>query len=131
MSIFNRLFKRNKEQEEQKVALDEGLKKTKEGFLSKLTKAVAGKSIVDEEVLDQVEEALVTADVGIDTTVTIIKNIEERVAKDKYIGTEQLNRILQEEIAQVITDSATTEFSTFDIPEDKKPYVILVVGVNG
>lgn len=111
--------------------MDEGLKKTKEGFFSKLTKAIAGKDTVDEEVLDQVEEALVSADVGIDTTVTIIKNIEARVAKDKYVGTSQLNRILQEEIMNILTDAPSAEFTTFDVPAGKKPYVILVVGVNG
>jgi fused signal recognition particle receptor len=131
MGLFDKLFKRNKEQQEQKEALDEGLKKTKEGFFSKLTKAIAGKDTVDEEVLDQVEEALVSADVGIDTTVAIIKNIETRVAKDKYVGTSQLNQILQEEIMAILTQNPTNEFETFDIPAGKKPYVILVVGVNG
>lgn len=131
MGFFDKLFKRNKEQQEQKDALDEGLKKTKESFFSKITKAIAGKDKVDEEVLDQVEEALVGADVGIDTTVTIIKRIEERVAKDKYVGTSDLNRILQEEIMGILTAAPSNEFETFDLPKDKKPYVILVVGVNG
>jgi len=131
MGFFDKLFKRNKEQQEQKEALDEGLKKTKESFFSKITKAIAGKDKVDEEVLDQVEEALVGADVGIDTTVTIIKRIEERVAKDKYLGTSELNRILQEEIMGILTEAPSSEFETFDIPAGKKPYVILVVGVNG
>jgi fused signal recognition particle receptor len=131
MGLFDKLFKRNKEEQEQKEALDEGLKKTKEGFFSKITKAIAGKDTVDEEVLDQVEDALVSADVGIDTTVAIIKNIEARVAKDKYVGTSQLNRILQEEIMAILTENASTEFERFDIPAGKKPYVILVVGVNG
>lgn len=131
MSFFNKLFKRNKEQQEQKEALDQSLQKTKEGFFSRLTKAIAGKDKVDEEVLDQVEEALVGADVGIDTTIAIIKRIEDRVAKDKYLGTAQLNRILQEEIMGMLTDAPATEFATFDVPPDKKPYVILVVGVNG
>ena len=131
MGLFDKLFKRNKEQQEQKEALDEGLKKTKDGFFSKLTKAIAGKDTVDEEVLDQVEEALVGADVGIDTTVDIIKNIEARAAKDKYVGTSQLNQILQEEIMAILTKSPSNEFETFDIPAGKKPYVILVVGVNG
>jgi len=92
MGLFDKLFKRNKEQTEQKQALDEGLKKTKEGFFSKLTKAIAGKDKVDEEVLDEVENALVSADVGVDTTVAIIDRIEKRVAKDKYLGTSELNR---------------------------------------
>ncbi len=131
MGFFDKIFKRNKEQQEQKEALDQGLQKTKEGFFSRLTKAIAGKDKVDEEVLDQVEEALVGADVGIDTTVAIIKRIEDRVAKDKYLGTAQLNSILQEEIMGMLTDAPTTAFATFDVPQDKKPYVILVVGVNG
>ncbi|OJW81171.1 MAG: signal recognition particle-docking protein FtsY [Bacteroidetes bacterium 46-16] len=131
MGFFNKLFNRNKEQQEQKDALDEGLKKTKEGFFSKLTKAIAGKDKVDEEVLDNLEEALVSADVGIDTTVAIINRIEERVAKDKYVGTSQLNEILQEEIMGMLTDAPSNEFETFDLPAGKKPYVILVVGVNG
>src|SRR6218665_575235 len=131
MGFFDKLFKRSKEQEEQKVALDEGLQKTKQSFFSKITKAVAGKSTVDEEVLDSVEEALITADVGLDTTVTIINRIEERVAKDKYLGTSELNRILQEEIAAILTKAPGNEFETFEVPAGKKPYIILVVGVNG
>ncbi len=131
MGLFDKIFKRNKEQEEQKEALDEGLKKTKEGFFSKLTKAIAGKDKVDEEVLDELEDALVGADVGIDTTVAIIKRIENRVSKDKYVGTSELNKILQEEIMGMLTDAPTNEFATFDVPNGKKPYVILVVGVNG
>lgn len=131
MGIFDKLFKRNKEQEQQKDALDEGLKKTKQGFLSKLAKAVAGKNTVDEEVLDQVEEALISADVGLDTTVAIINKLEERVARDKYMGTGELNDLLQEEMANMITDASGHEFTSFDTPEGKKPYIILVVGVNG
>jgi fused signal recognition particle receptor len=131
MGLFDKLFRRNKEQQEQKEALDEGLKKTKQGFFSKLTKAIAGKDRVDEEVLDQVEEALVGADVGLDTTIEIIKRIEERVSRDKYLGTSELNRLLQEEIMGILTDAPSSEFETFDLPAGKKPYVILVVGVNG
>ncbi|MBS1774036.1 MAG: signal recognition particle-docking protein FtsY [Bacteroidetes bacterium] len=131
MGLFDKLFKRNKEQQEQKDALDEGLKKTKEGFFSRITKAIAGKDKVDEEVLDQLEEALVGADVGIDTTVAIIKRIEDRVARDKFLGTSELNNILQEEIMGMLTAASTNEFETFDIPANKKPYVMLVVGVNG
>lgn len=131
MGIFDKLFKRNKEQEVQKEALDQGLQKTKDSFFSKITKAIAGKDTVDEEVLDELENALVAADVGIDTTVAIIKRIEERVAKDKYIGTSQLNNILQEEIMAMLTDASSNEFMNFEIPEGKKPYVLLVVGVNG
>jgi fused signal recognition particle receptor len=131
MGLFDKLFKRNKEQQEQKEALDEGLKKTKEGFFSKLTKAIAGKDKVDEEVLDQLEDALVSADVGVDTTVAIIKRIEERVARDKFLGTAQLNGILQEEIMSMLTSARSNEFATFGTPAGKKPYVMLVVGVNG
>lgn len=131
MGLFDKLFRRNKEQQEQKEALDQGLQKTKEGFFSKLAKAVAGKDKVDEEVLDQVEDALVSADVGVDTTVAIIKRIEERVARDKYLGTSQLNELLQEEIMGMLTQAPSNEFERFDIPAGKKPYVILVVGVNG
>ena len=131
MGFFDKLFKRNKEQQEQKEALDEGLKKTKEGFFTKLTKAIAGKDKVDEEVLDNLEDALVSADVGIDTTVAIINRIEARVAKDKYLGTAQLNEILQEEIMGMLTDAPSNDFETFDLPAGKKPYVLLVVGVNG
>ncbi len=131
MGFFDKLFKRNKQQEEQKEALNEGLQKTKENFFTKISKAIAGKSTVDEEVLDNLEEALITADVGLDTTVQIINRIEERVARDKYLNASELNRILQEEIAEMLTDAPGNEFETFDIPADKKPYVILVVGVNG
>jgi len=131
MGFFDKLFKRNKEQEEQKVALDEGLKKTKEGFFAKITKAIAGKDKVDEELLDDLEEALVSADVGIDTTIEIIKRIEDKAAKDKYLGTDALNDVLQEGIMSVLTDAPSNEFETFDLPTGKKPYVLLVVGVNG
>ncbi len=131
MGLFDKLFKRNKEQQEQKEALDEGLKKTKDGFFSKITKAIAGKDKVDEEVLDQVEDALVGADVGLDTTVAIINRIEARVAKDKFLGTSELNQILQEEMISILTSAPSNEFETFDVPAGKKPYVILVVGVNG
>lgn len=130
MGIFSKLFKRNKEEEVQKEALDEGLKKTKQSFFSKLTKAVAGKTSVDEEVLDNIEEALISADVGLDTTVEIINRLEKRVAQDKYLGISELNNILQEEIAGLINDP-TDNIPAFDTPQDKKPYVILVVGVNG
>lgn len=131
MGLFDKLFKRNKEQQEQKEALDQGLQKTKDSFFSKITKAIAGKDTVDEEVLDELENALVSADVGIETTVAIIDRIEARAKKDKYVGTSQLNTILQEEIMSMLTDASSSEFETFDIPAGKKPYVILVVGVNG
>src|SRR5919202_5385356 len=100
MGFFDKLFGKK-----EKESLDEGLQKTKENFFSKITKAVAGKSTVDEEVLDNLEEALVSADVGIDTTVAIIDNIEKRVAKDKYLNTSELNKILQEEIESLLTDA--------------------------
>lgn len=126
MSFFNKLFSREK-----KESLDQGLQKTKESFLSKLGKAIAGKSTVDTEVLDNLEEALVSADVGVSTTVRIIEQIEKRVAKDKYLGTSELNKILQEEIAAILVDAPDSGFRDFEVPEGKKPYVIMVVGVNG
>jgi fused signal recognition particle receptor len=126
MSFFNKLFSREK-----KESLDQGLQKTKESFLSKIGKAIAGKSTVDTEVLDNLEEALAAADVGVDTTIRIIERIEQRVAKDKYLGTSELNRILQEEIADILVDAPDSGFRDFEVPADKKPYVIMVVGVNG
>jgi len=126
MSFFGKLFGKK-----EKESLDQGLQKTKEGFLSKITKAIAGKSSVDEEVLDDLEEALVTADVGIDTTLAIIDRIEKRVAKDKYVGIGELNKLLQEEIEGIIVDASDDKHKSFDIPAGKKPYVVLVVGVNG
>jgi fused signal recognition particle receptor len=126
MGFFDKLFGI-----EEKQSLDQGLQKTKEGFFAKVTKAIAGKSTVDEEVLDNLEEALVSADVGIETTVAIINRIEERVKQDKYVGTDELNRILQEEIESILVDAAEASYKDFSMPEGKKPYVILVVGVNG
>ena len=126
MGFFNKLFGKK-----EKESLDQGLQKTKEGFLSKITKAIAGKSSVDEEVLDSLEEALVSADVGVDTTVQIIDRIEKRVAKDKYVNSTQLNKLLQEEIEGVLVDASGTDFYTFDTELPAKPFVILVVGVNG
>ena len=131
MGLFDKLFNRNKVQEEAKETLDKGLEKTKESFFSKITKAVAGKSTVDADVLYELEDALIMSDVGVATTVEIIKRIEDTVAKDKYLGTSDLNRILQEEMVNVLTDAPTLEYQNFDLPADKKPYVILVVGVNG
>ncbi|HMN32911.1 MAG TPA: signal recognition particle-docking protein FtsY [Chitinophagaceae bacterium] len=131
MGLFDKLFKRNKVQEEAKETLDKGLEKTKDSFFSKITKAIAGKSEVDVEVLDNLEEALMTSDVGVATTVEIIKRIEERVAKDKYLGTKELNSILQEEMVNVLTDAPSQEYQNFDLPADHKPHIILVVGVNG
>src|SRR5687767_1276038 len=126
MGFFNKLFGKK-----EKESLDEGLQKTKENFFSKVTKAIAGKSTVDEEVLDDLEEALVSADVGIDTTVEIINRIEARVAKDKYLNTTELNQILQQEIEDILVDAPSS--NTYDFHSDlpSKPYVILVVGVNG
>lgn len=126
MGFFNKLFGKK-----EKESLDEGLQKTKESFFSKVTKAIAGKSTVDEEVLDDLEEALVTADVGIDTTVTIIDRIEQRVARDKYINTSELNKILQDEIENLLVDAPSANSYDFHTELPTKPYVILVVGVNG
>jgi len=116
---------------EKKETLDKGLSKTKENVFSKITRAVAGKNKVDEDVLDDLEEILVTSDVGVDTTLKIISRIEKRVAKDKYINTSELTSILREEIASLLTENNTEDGEGFDIPEEKKPYVIMVVGVNG
>jgi len=126
MGFLNKLFGKK-----EKESLDQGLQKTKEGFLTKLTKAVAGKSTVDEEVLDNLEDALVSADVGVDTTIEIIKKIEERVAKDKYLGTSELNKILKEEIEQLLVDAPASNSYAFNSDLPTKPYIILVVGVNG
>jgi fused signal recognition particle receptor len=116
---------------EKKDSLDKGLEKTKDSFFSKLSKAVAGKSTVDDDVLDNLEEILVSSDVGVETTLKIIKRIQDRVARDKYVGTSELDRILREEVAALMTESNTVDLGDFDIPTDKKPYVIMVVGVNG
>src|SRR4051812_46154677 len=126
MGFFDKLFGKK-----EKESLDQGLQKTKEGFFSKITKAIAGKSTVDEEVLDNLEEALVSADVGIDTTIQIINRIEARVKQDKYVGTSELNALLQEEIQNVLIEADDTSYKNFEVPAGKKPYVILVVGVNG
>ncbi|MGY6558411.1 MAG: signal recognition particle-docking protein FtsY [Nitritalea sp.] len=126
MGIFDFFSKEKKE------SLDQGLKKTNETFFSKLGKAIVGKSTVDEEVLDELEEILITADVGVDTTLKVIKRIEERVAKDKYLNTSELDVILREEIAGLLEENKSVDQETaFSLPEDKKPYVIMVVGVNG
>lgn len=114
-----------------KETLDKGLKKSKDSFFSKLGKAVAGKSTVDEEVLDELEEILITSDVGVNTTIKIIDRIEERVARDKYLNAEELDRILKEEIAALLEENNSEDLEDFIIPEDKKPFVILIVGVNG
>ncbi|MFN5133725.1 MAG: signal recognition particle-docking protein FtsY [Chitinophagaceae bacterium] len=127
MGFFGKLFGKK-----EKESLDQGLEKTKEGFLGKITRAIAGKSTVDSEVLDNLEEALVGADVGIETTVALIERIEERVAKDKYINTSELNSILQRELQNMLLDAPEDKnYSGFDLPAGKKPFVIMVVGVNG
>ncbi|WP_447641870.1 MULTISPECIES: signal recognition particle-docking protein FtsY [Chitinophagaceae] len=126
MGFFDKIFGKK-----EKESLDQGLEKTKEGFFSKITKAIAGKSTVDDEVLDNLEDALIMADVGVDTTLEIIKRIEARVAKDKYVGTSELNTLLQSEIEGLLVDTSDESFKNFATPEGKKPYVILVVGVNG
>ncbi|MBP6558412.1 MAG: signal recognition particle-docking protein FtsY [Flavobacterium sp.] len=126
MSFFKRIFS-----SEKKETLDKGLEQTKTSFFSKLTKAVAGKSKVDDEVLDNLEEVLVSSDVGVDTTLKIIQRIEARVAQDKYMGTDELNKILREEIAALLSETKSGEETEFTIPANKKPYVLMVVGVNG
>ncbi len=126
MSLFKKMFTREK-----KETLDKGLEKSKTNFLSKMSKAVAGKSKVDEEVLDDLENVLVSSDVGVATTIKIINRIEERVARDKYLGTDELNEILREEIASLLAETDKGEGEGFDFDSAEKPYVIMVVGVNG
>ncbi|MCB0496968.1 MAG: signal recognition particle-docking protein FtsY [Cyclobacteriaceae bacterium] len=125
-ALFKNIFSKEK-----KESLDKGLEKSKTSFFNKLGKAVAGKSTVDVEVLDELEEILITSDVGVDTTIKIIERIEERVARDKYLGTEELNSILREEIAALLAENNSEDLVDFTIPADKKPYVLMVVGVNG
>lgn len=125
MGIFSFFSKEKKE------TLDKGLSKTKETVFSKLTRAIAGKSKVDDEVLDNLEEVLITSDVGVDTTLKIIERIEKRVARDKYVTTQELTTLLRDEIATLLTENNTEDAESFTVPEDKKPYVIMVVGVNG
>lgn len=135
MSFFKRIFSSEKKEssfsEQAKQTLDKGLEKSKTTFFSKLTKAVAGKSKVDDEVLDNLEEILVTSDVGVETTLKIIQRIEKRVSQDKYLGTDELNQILREEIAGLLSETNSGEANEFTIPAGIKPYVIMVVGVNG
>jgi len=128
MSFFKKFFTKKKEDD-----LDKGLEKTKDGFFSKMSKAIAGKSTVDVEVLDELESVLISSDVGLDTTIKIIERIEARVAKDKYINTTELNEILRDEIVQLLSENNTTELNDFVVPENVsgRPYVLLVVGVNG
>lgn len=129
MGLFD-FFKKKENTVSEQQDLDKGLEKTKDSFLSKITKAVAGKSTVDEEVLDDLEEILVTSDVGVTTTLKIIKRIEERVARDKYLGTSELNEILKQEIQELLAENNSNDFQNFEYG-NHKPYVIMVVGVNG
>ena len=126
MSVFKRIFSKEKKQ-----TLDKGLEKSKSSFFEKLGKAVAGKSKVDDDVLDNLEEVLITSDVGVDTTLKVIDRIEARVSRDKYLGTEELNQILREEIAGLLSESNNGEDSEIALPEGSRPHVIMVVGVNG
>jgi fused signal recognition particle receptor len=125
MGFFDKLFGKKEKQ-----TLDEGLQKTKDNFFTRVGKAIAGKTTVDEEVLDSLEEALVSADVGVDTTIQIIDRIEKRVARDKYLNTSELNAILRDEIEQLLIESGAENNRNFEVP-DRRPYVVLVVGVNG
>ena len=125
MGLFG-LFNKNK-----KETLDKGLEKTKQNVFTKITRAIAGKSKVDDEVLDNLEEVLISSDVGVDTTLKIIRRIEERVERDKYVSTSELNHILREEIAALLSENNTEDLEDWDLPQGKTPYVILVVGVNG
>ena len=127
MGLFS-FFKKDKEAKED---LNKGLEKTRTSVFDRISKAIIGKSTVDDEVLDNLEEILVTSDVGVDTTLKIIDRIQKRVARDKYLGTSELNGILKEEIAALLQENNSGDGSSFDLPEDKKPYVIMVVGVNG
>ena len=126
MSFFKKIFSKDK-----KETLDKGLEKTNTSFLSKLSKAVAGKSKVDDDVLDNLEEVLVSSDVGVETTLKVIDRIEARIAKDKYLGTDELNKILREEIAGLLSETNSGEDKEFSVPKQHKPYVLMVVGVNG
>ncbi len=125
MGFFDLFSKKKKE------TLDNGLAKTKQSVFTKISRAIAGKSKVDDEVLDNLEEVLITSDVGVETTLEIISRIEKRVARDKYVNTSELNTILREEIASLLTENNSDDTNGFELPEDHKPYIILVVGVNG
>ena len=135
MSFFKKLFSTDKKElridEQAKETLDKGLEKSKASFFSKLSKVVAGKSKVDDDVLDNLEEVLVSSDVGVTTTLKIIKRIEQRVSDEKYLGTNELNLILREEIANLLSETNAGTATKFEIPTNKKPYVLMVVGVNG
>jgi fused signal recognition particle receptor len=128
MGLFDKWFGKK----EQKETLDQGLQKTREGFFGKIAKAITGKSTVDTEVLDEIEQALVAADVGIATTIKIIERIEKRVSRDKYMNASELNRMIKEEVQEILgTETVENKFKGFELPADKKPFVVLVVGVNG
>ena len=127
MGFFDKFFKK-----EEKQTLDQGMQKTKEGFFSKIARAVAGRSTVDDDVLDNLEEVLVTSDVGVETTLRIIERVQARVARDKYVSTSELNNLLREEITELLVANQREELDGFTVREGvKRPYVILVVGVNG
>ncbi len=126
MSFFKKFFTKDKEED-----LDKGLEKTKTSFFGQVTKAIAGKSTVDEEFLDELEQILISADVGLATTIKIIEKLEQRVAKDKYLNTSELNSILKEEIINILTENKTVDVEDYELPEGNKPHVMLVVGVNG
>ena len=125
MALFGLFNKKKKE------SLDKGLEKTKESVFKKLSRAIVGQSKVDDEVLDNLEEVLITSDVGVETTVRIIRRIEDRVERDKYVGVEELNRILKEEIVDLLKENNVSDYNSFDLPPGDEPYVIMVVGVNG
>ena len=127
---FFKFFKREEKKEEQQQSLDKGLEKTRTGFFDKLTRAVAGKSTIDDEVLDNLEEILMASDVGVDTTLDIVERVQQRVKRDKYVKTSELNALLRDEIAQMLQDSTDPTATEF-LAQDKRPYVIMVVGVNG
>jgi fused signal recognition particle receptor len=126
MGFFDKFFNR-----ERKEDLDKGLEKTKEGFFGKISRAIAGKSVVDEEVLDELEQVLISSDVGLDTTVKIIERIEARVSRDKYMDTGELQHILRDEIARMLEENNTTDIDDYEVPAGIRPYVLLVIGVNG
>jgi len=129
MGLFD-FFKKKENTQQEQQALDTGLEKTKDNFFSKITKVIAGKSTVDDDVFDELEEVLVTSDVGVSTTLKIIERIQARVARDKYVGTGELNNLLKDEIQQLLAENNSNDFRTFEYG-NHKPYVIMVVGVNG
>ncbi|MFI5171065.1 MAG: signal recognition particle receptor subunit alpha, partial [Chitinophagales bacterium] len=125
MGIFD-IFKK-----EQKEDLNKGLEKTKQGIFSRITKAIAGKNTVDDEFLDELENILISSDVGVETTLKIIDRLGKRVAKEKYFGSDELNKILKEEIVALLSENNTPDFKDFSLPDNIKPYIVLIVGVNG